>query len=121
METAIMGLYRVLGVGGVGLGGVVFRVWGLGFGSFPKLGVPYWGSPYKDYSILWSLLGSPYFRKLPFGGVGGIAVKDWGFGSRVWLGFRASPSPPPIMNTKKGNGFAHHGRKLGSFCKALKP
>ena len=34
-------------------------------GGFPKFGVPCWGSQYKDYSILVSILGSPYFGKLP--------------------------------------------------------
>ena len=28
-------------------------------GSFPKLGVPFWGPHNKDYSILGSILGSP--------------------------------------------------------------
>ena len=37
------------------------------FGSFLKLGVPFWGGLYnKDYSILGAILGSPYFGKLPF-------------------------------------------------------
>ena len=35
------------------------------FGGIPKLGVPFWGSSYKDYSILGSILGSPYLGKLP--------------------------------------------------------
>ena len=34
--------------------------------GFPKLGVPYWGPHNKDYSILGSILGSPYFGKLPY-------------------------------------------------------
>ena len=29
-------------------------------------GLPYWGSHNKDYSILGSILGSPYFGKLPY-------------------------------------------------------
>ena len=34
--------------------------------GFPKLGVPFLGGPHnKDYSILGSILGSPYFGKLP--------------------------------------------------------
>ena len=34
-------------------------------GGFPKLGVPFWGSQYiKELSILGSILGSPYFRKV---------------------------------------------------------
>ena len=46
--------FRVEGLGFEGLG---FRVWGLGFGC-----------PYvKDYSIVGSVLGSVYVRKLPFG------------------------------------------------------
>ena len=50
-----------------------FRDSGLGFkaqaskvSGFPKI----WGTnlgPNKDYSILGSILGSPYFGKLPFG------------------------------------------------------
>ena len=34
-------------------------------GSFPKLGVPFWGPYNKDYSILGSILGSSYLGKLP--------------------------------------------------------
>ena len=34
-------------------------------GGFPKLGVPFWGSNNKDYSIFGSILGSPNFGKLP--------------------------------------------------------
>ena len=34
-------------------------------GGFPKLGVLFWGSYNKDYSILAFILGSPYFGKLP--------------------------------------------------------
>ena len=34
---------------------------------FPKLGVPFWGPYDKGYSILGSILGSPYFGKLPNG------------------------------------------------------
>ena len=36
------------------------------FEGFPKLGVPFRGPKNKDYSILGSILGSPYFGKLPF-------------------------------------------------------
>ena len=36
------------------------------FGSFPKLGIPFWGPHNKDYSIFGSILGSPDFGKLPF-------------------------------------------------------
>ena len=36
------------------------------FGSFPKLRVPFWGPQNPGYSILWSMLGSPYFGKLPY-------------------------------------------------------
>ena len=42
--------------------------WALGaayIGGFPKLGVPFGGPYNKDYSILGSVLGSPYSRKLP--------------------------------------------------------
>ena len=50
------------------------RVWGLNIGGegikrevFPKLGGFLSRSPYvKDYRILESTLGSPYFGKLPF-------------------------------------------------------
>ena len=35
------------------------------FGGFPKLGVPFGGPHNKDYSILGSILGSPYLGKLP--------------------------------------------------------
>ena len=37
-------------------------------GGFPKLGASiFLGGPHnKDYSILGSILGSPYFGKLPF-------------------------------------------------------
>ena len=41
-------------------------VLGIVYGSFPKLGVPFWGPNNKDYSILGSILGSPYFGKLPY-------------------------------------------------------
>ena len=49
----------------------VLGTWSLGFKAsgfrgFPKLGVPF-GAPHnKDYSIFGSVLGSPYFGKLPF-------------------------------------------------------
>ena len=70
--------------------GLLFRVWGLGFnvswfgvfirftevppvnklssnfGSFPKLGSLYRGPNNQDSSIWVSILGSPYFGKLPF-------------------------------------------------------
>ena len=38
------------------------------YGSVLKLGVPFlFGGPHnKDYSILGSILGSPYFGKLPY-------------------------------------------------------
>ena len=35
------------------------------YGRFPKVGVSYLGPHTKDYSILRSMLGSPYFGKLP--------------------------------------------------------
>ena len=52
------------------MGEVWVRAWSLGCkrlecGGFPKLGVPFWGSQNKDYSILGSILGSPYFGNLP--------------------------------------------------------
>ena len=34
-------------------------------GVSQNLGVPFWGPNNKDYSILGSILGSPYFGKLP--------------------------------------------------------
>ena len=36
------------------------------YGVFPKLGVPFGGPHNKDYGILGSILGSPYFGKLPY-------------------------------------------------------
>ena len=37
------------------------------YGGFPKLGVPFSKGPNnEDYSILGSVLGSPYFGKLPY-------------------------------------------------------
>ena len=33
--------------------------------GFPKLGIPFRGPQNKDYSILGSILGSPYLGKLP--------------------------------------------------------
>ena len=33
------------------------------YGGFPKLGVPLWGPKNEHYSILASILGSPYFKK----------------------------------------------------------
>ena len=35
--------------------------------SFPKSGVPSWGSHKKDYNILGSIVGSPYLGKPPLG------------------------------------------------------
>ena len=36
-------------------------------GNFPRLGVPFWGPYNEDYSILGSILGSPYYLgKLPY-------------------------------------------------------
>ena len=35
-------------------------------GGFPNLGVPFWGPHNKDYNILGSILGFPYFGKLPY-------------------------------------------------------
>ena len=43
-------------------------------GGFPKLGYPFGGPYNKDYSILGSILGSPYFGKLPKG----CSVEAWG-------------------------------------------
>ena len=36
------------------------------YGCFPQLGVPFWGSDNKDYSIWGSILRSLYFGKLPY-------------------------------------------------------
>ena len=36
------------------------------FGGYPELGVAYWGRYNKDYSMLGSILGSPYVGKLNF-------------------------------------------------------
>ena len=38
------------------------------YGGLPKLGVPFGGPHNKDYSILESILGSPYSGKLPYWG-----------------------------------------------------
>ena len=48
-------------------------------GSFPKLGVPFWGPHSKDYSILEFILGSPYLGKLPI-----IANDGESSGKRHW-------------------------------------
>ena len=45
------------------------------YGCFPKLGVPFWGPNNKDYSILGSILGSPYFGKLLYRLCGGGPIK----------------------------------------------
>ena len=34
--------------------------------GFPKIRCTFWGPHKKDYSILGSILGSPYFGKLPY-------------------------------------------------------
>ena len=39
---------------------------GTQYRDFPKLGVPSWGLHNKDYNILGSILGAPYFGKLPY-------------------------------------------------------
>ena len=44
--------------------GIYGGLWGIG--GFLKLGVPFWGPNNKDCSILGSILGSPYFGKLPY-------------------------------------------------------
>ena len=60
---------------------MVFRVQGLGFGGFPKLGVPFWGPNNKDYSTLVSILVSPFLGELPFWATGRTVGTDkWGFG-----------------------------------------
>ena len=53
------------------------------FRGFPKLGVPFWGPENRDYSILGSILGSPYFGQLPFRVEG--------------LGFSAQASTPQLI------------------------
>ena len=61
-------------------------------GVFQNYGYLFGGPHSKDYGILGSILGSPYFGKLPH--VSGLKV--WGLGFRVWclvfrvqaLGFR---------------------------------
>ena len=57
---------------------------GLMIWEFPKIRGTMLGSPYnKDYSILGSIMGSPYFGKLP---CRAKAVKDSGFKSLpLWL------------------------------------
>ena len=37
------------------------------YGDVLKLGVPFGGPYKKDYSIMGSILGSPYLGKLPYG------------------------------------------------------
>ena len=51
--------------------------------GFPKLGVPYWGPHNKDYSILGSILGSPYFGKLPYRDNGKMETIYWGYTGRM--------------------------------------
>ena len=62
--------------------GLGFRVEGP-FGDFPKLGVPFGGPYKKDYSILKSILGSPYFGKLPNPSELNLYGWDWGLGLGV--------------------------------------
>ena len=54
--------------------------------GFPKLGVPFGSPNSKDHSMLGSLLGSPYFGKLPFSDVARVQ----GFGV-YWSSSSASP------------------------------
>ena len=47
-------------------------------GVFPKLGVPFLEGPQnKDSSILGSISGPPYFRKLPYR-ASGLGFTYWG-------------------------------------------
>ena len=42
-------------------------IWGYGFPkSGPKSGVPFWDPHNKESNVLGFVLGSPYFRKLPY-------------------------------------------------------
>ena len=65
-------------------------------GGFPKLGVPFWGVIcfFKDYSILGSVLGSPYCGKLP-----NIRI--------------------PIIIPIKGRGLINHGSGLAESLTLL--
>ena len=77
-------------------------LYGLGF---PQNSGYHFGGPYtKDYSILESILGSPYFGKLPFGSgyilgfeficrVWGSRYRVWRLGFRVGVGTRDNPKP----------------------------
>ena len=61
----------------------------MGGGGFPKLGVPFLGPQNKDYSILGSMLGSPYLGKLPYGlRSGALSRCPWilGLGSEFFFG-----------------------------------
>ena len=50
------------------------KLWYHNLGGFPKLGVTFWGPNNKDYSIWGSMLGSPYFGKLPYRYIGNSRV-----------------------------------------------
>ena len=61
------------------------------FVGFPNLGVPFFGGPHiRDPSILGSILGFPYFGKLPYvgfgggGGGGGLGIQGWVLGFSAW-------------------------------------
>ena len=45
---------------------VNFTMSGEVYGSFPELGVPFWGPHNTNTNILGSIFGSPYFGKLPY-------------------------------------------------------
>ena len=60
-------------------------IWG-----FPKIKGTLFGGPHnKDYSIWGSILGSPYFEKLPFESWGRLILKE----TSLWLEFAFPPLP----------------------------
>ena len=66
------------------------------YGGFPKLGVPFWGSHNKDYSILGSILGPPILGNyhiqpyIIFGECRATGLASGMLGSRSSKGLRVS-------------------------------
>ena len=81
--------------------------------GFPKLGVPFCGSPCEDYSILGSILGSPYFTKLPYREKLSSWFRVQGFGGKFLLG------KPYYVDTLESLGRIHASGPLNR--KARKP
>ena len=95
--------------------------------GFPKIRGALFGGPHnKDYSILGSILGSPYFGKLPYG----HSIPNcedrmertwklpwvWGFSSRSWVeglgmksGSRYIKYIPHLFKRSVGYGSLHLG------------